>query len=275
MIEFKINGKEYKIDQITIQNYYDIYTLLALQSTTSQIEIVSKLSGCPINDIKAIDNVNFTMLWTELVNGPLALDNTMPLHKHIAVNGKLYGFTDVKKLTIGELADMDVISKDPRKDQLLHKMMAILYRPAIDITDKWVVVEDYNAETVEERATEFLQMPIAYCFGALNFFLQIKRYSIEAMLACLNPTKEMTSQEMELVELTRQITSELLETGTPLSASSQAEMLLKLTRLQECASTLPLTSSLTQKTKPEKKSLSTKDLWRKLKLSKDKNKNIT
>lgn len=274
MIEFKINGQEYKIEHITIQNYYDIYTLLALQSATSQIEIVSKLSGCPINDIKSLDQLQFTQLWNEVVNGPLALDNTMPLHKHISVNSKLFGFTDVKKLTIGELADMDVISKDPRKDQMLHKMMAILYRPAIDITDNWVVVEDYNAEAIEERATEFLQMPIAYCFGALNFFLQIKRYSIEAMLACLNPTNQMTSQEMELVELTRQITSELLETGTPLSALSQAEMLLKLKKLQECASTLPLTSSLIQKTKHEKKSWHTIGRWLRLERSKDKNKQI-
>lgn len=274
MIQFTINGKEYKIEQITIQNYYDIYTLLALQSATSQIEIVAKLSGCPINDIKAIDSVNFAMLWSEIINGPLALDNTMPLHKHISVNSKLYGFTDVKKLTIGELADMDVISKDPRKDQLLHKMMAILYRPAIDITENWIVVEDYNADTIEERANEFLQMPVAYCFGALNFFLQIKRYSIEAILACLNPTTQMTSQEMELVELTRQITSELLETGTPLSAFSQEEMLLKLTKLQSLVLTLPSTSSLIQKTKPEKKSWHMIGKWLKLEQSKDKNKQI-
>jgi hypothetical protein len=270
MIEFKINGKEYKIGDVTIQNYYDIYTLLALQSATSQIEIVSKLSGCPINEVKAIDNVNFAMLWSEIVNGPLALDDTMPLHKHIAVSSKMYGFIDVKKLTIGELADMDVISKDPRKDQLLHKMMAILYRPAIDITDKWIIVEEYNPDTVEERATEFLQMPIAYAFGALNFFLQIKRYSIEAMLDSLNQTKEMTQEEKQLVELTKQITLELLETGIPRSASWQMEMLLKLEKLQNLASMMHSTSLHTQKIKPEKKSSSMTNLWHKLKINKNK-----
>lgn len=271
MIEFKINNKEYKIDQITIQNYYDIYTLLASQTPTAYIEILSKLSGCPVADIKLIDNVNFSMLWSEVVNGPLALSDELPLHKHIAVNGKMYGFIDIKKLTIGELADMDVISKDPRKDRMLNKMMAILYRPAIDITDTWIVTEEYNPDTVEERSIEFLNMPVAYAFGALNFFLQIRRYSIEAIMDSLKQTKEMTIEEQKLVEMTSLLTHELLEIGTQRSASWHQEMYSKLIELQDLASMMHLTSWHTVKIKPEKKSLSMKGLWRKLSINKNNN----
>lgn len=261
MIEFKLKGKKYTIDQVTIQNYYDIHTLLVSTSATNKLEIVSKLSGCPVDDLKQLESVQFAVLWAELMNGPLALDETLPFHKYFGLNGQMYGFTDIKNLTIGEIADMDVLSKDPRKDQMLHKMMAVLYRPAIDITEKWVIVKEYDANTVEERAKEFLQMPIAYVFGALNFFLQIKRFSIEATLDSLKTTEEMTKEEQELIKLTKQITLELLEGGTTPSVSWQTTMLQKLTKLQELAQSMPSTSSLEPKTKPEKRSWNTIKSW--------------
>jgi hypothetical protein len=270
MIEFKINGEEYKIGDITIQQYYDIYTNLAKQGPTVQLEILSALSKCPINTLKQLEQTQFAALWNELVNGPLNLHDNLPFHKHIAVNGKLYGFTDIKKLSIGELADMDVLRNDPRKEQLLHKMMAVVYRPATNITDDWIVVKEYDPDTVEERAKEFLDMPIAYVFGAMSFFLLIKNYSIEAMLDSLTTTEEMTPQEIEMVELTKQVTLRLLETGTQHSSSWQMETLEKLERLQNLASTTASTGSHITKTKRAKKSWNTIDKWLKLKLKKDK-----
>jgi hypothetical protein len=269
MIEFKINGEEYKIGEITIQNYYDIYTNLAKQGPTVQLEILSALSKCPIATLKTLEQTQFATLWNELVNGPLNLHDDLPFHKHIAVNGKMYGFTDVKKLSIGELADMDVLRNDPRKEQLLHKMMAVVYRPALDITDDWVITKEYDPDTVEERAKEFLDMPIAYVFGAMSFFLLIKNYSIEAIVDSLKTTEEMTPQEIEMVELTKQVTLRLLETGTQPSSLWQTEMLEKLEKLQNLASTTVSTGSLTTKTKPEKRKWNMTALWHKLKLKKD------
>lgn len=270
MIEFKINKKEYKIGDITIQQYYDIYTNLAVQTTTTQLEIVAALSGCPINDLKKLDQIQFALLWTELCNGPLNLNDDLPFHKHIAVNGKMYGFTNIKKLSIGELADMDVLRNDPRKEQLLHKMMAIVYRPAVDITDDWIVVKDYDPDTVEERAKEFLDMPIAYVFGAMSFFLLIKNYSIEAIVDSLKTTENMSPEEMEMVKITKELTLGLLGTGMQHLSSLPEEMSSKLERLQKLTSMIALTGSHTTKTKREKKSLNTIGKWLKLKAKKDK-----
>lgn len=271
MIEFKIDKQEFKIDKVTIRQYYDIYTNLAKQGPLVQLEIVSVLSGCPMNLLKKLDSYQFTALWNELVNGPLNLHADLPFHKHIALNGKLYGFTDVKNLSIGELADMDVLRQDPRKEQLLHKMMAVIYRPAIDITDDWVVTKEYDASTVEERAEEFLDMPIEYVFGAMNFFLLIKRFSIEDILDSLTTTEEMTPQEVELVNLSKQLTLDLLETGMQPSSSWLEEISPKLVRLQELVSMMPSTSLHTQKTKPKKRSLNTIKEWLSFN-KKDKNK---
>jgi hypothetical protein len=272
MIEFKINGEEYKIGEITIQQYYDIYTNLAKQGPTVQLEILSALSKCPIATLKKLEQTHFAALWNELVNGPLNLHDDLPFHKHIAVNGNLYGFTDIKKLSIGELADMDVLRNDPRKEQLLHKMMAVVYRPALDITDDWVITKEYDPDTVEERAKEFLDMPIAYVFGAMSFFLLIKNYSIEAIVDSLKTTEEMTPQEIEMVELSKQVTLRLLETGMQPSSSWQMETSEMLEKLQSLASTMPSTGSLTTKTKPVEKRWNMIGAWLKSKLRKDKNK---
>jgi hypothetical protein len=269
MIEFKINGEEYKIGDITIQQYYDIYTNLAVQTTTTQLEIVAALSKCPIDELKKLEQTQFAALWNELLAGPLNLHDNLPFHKHIAVNGKAYGFTDIKKLSIGELADMDVLKNDPRKEQLLHKMMAILYRPAVDITEDWIIVKEYDANTVDERAKEFLNMPIAYVFGAMSFFLLIRNFSIETIVDSLTTTEEMTKEEIEMVELSKQITLELLETGMRPSSSLPAEMSSKLTRLQNLAQSMHSTSSPLVKTKPEKKRWNMTNLWLKLKLNKN------
>ena len=268
MIEFKINGEEYKIGDITIQQYYDIYTNLAKQGPTVQLEILSALSKCPIATLKQLEQTQFAILWNELVNGPLNLNDDLPFHKHIAVNGKMYGFTDIKKLSIGELADMDVLRNDPRKEQLLHKMMAVVYRPALDITDNWIIVEEYNADSVEERAKEFLDMPVAYVFGAMSFFLLIKKYSIEAIVDSLTTTEEMTKEEIEMVELTKQVTLGLLETGMEHSSTYQAEMLQKLERLQNSASMMLSTGSHITKTKLAKRKWNTIAKWLRSKLSK-------
>jgi hypothetical protein len=271
MIEFKINKDTYKIDRVTIRQYYQIYTKMVQVTPTTQLEIVSALSNCPIDVLKQLEQLQFAQIWAELVNGPLDLAQTKQFHKHIELHGKLYGFLDIKQLTIGEVADMDVLSKDPRKDQELHKMMAILYRPAINITDDWVVTEEYKAEGVAERAELFLDMPVEYVYSALAFFLLIRKYSIETMLDSLTETEEMTTEEREMVQLTRQITLELLETGTTHSSNLQAETLSKLERLQSLAQSMPSISSPIARTKPKKKSLSMTGLWHKL-TQKDKHK---
>lgn len=265
MIEFQINKEVFIIDRVTIRQYYDIYTKMVHVTPTTQLEIVSALSGCPVATLKQLEQLNFAQIWSELVNGPLDLNDTKQFHKYIEHKGKLYGFLDIKKLSIGEVADMDVLSKDPRKDQQLHKMMAILYRPAVNITDEWIVTEEYKAETVEERAELFLDLPVEYVYGALNFFLHIRKYSIETMLDSLKETVATTQQEKEMVKLTRQIILELLGTGTIHSSSLQAETLSRLERLQNLAQSMPSTTSPTPKIKPKKRNLNMTALWHKFK----------
>ena len=169
------------------------------------------------------------------------------------MNGNMYGFLDLDKVSLGEFVDMDILRNDPQSQQKLHTMMAVLYRPAIWITDKWLSVDKYDSDSLEKRAELFMDLPLKYVYGSLNFFLQVSRYLYETTLDYLIKQPETTEAEKEMIEIASHITLELLETGVKSSTSQQEKMLLKLKRLQDLAQLVSLTSLPTAKTELEKK----------------------
>lgn len=259
MIEFKIKGIEYKIDEITIKDYYKIQNLLVVEGINAKIEIVSYLSGCTINDLKLLDKYQFLQLWNTVAEGPLNSSNDTKFWKHFIHNDKLYGFLDIANITLGEFADMDMLRHDPKSQQLLHKMMAIIYRPATMITEKWIVVDEYDSSKLDQRAEEFLDLPLKYVTSAISFFLQIAKCSLSNMLNSLMQEMQ-TEEEKEIVEMTNQIMLELLEDGTTQFSSVQEKILPKLTKLQELAQLVSLISLPIKSNEPKKK----ESVWNKI-----------
>lgn len=235
MIEFKISGKEYKIDEVTIQHYYDIQDLIVRQDFAAKVEIVSKISKCPESELKRLEKQHFIIIWDNLVNHYLDLSEQTPFHRNLVFNNELYGFIDVNKITLGEFADMDMLKTDPMSQKKLHMMMAILYRPAVQITKNWMEVEAYNSDTMMHRAEEFLNLPIKYVTGALNFFSAVSRYYVETTLNSLTQNPATTPREKLMIELSSQIMLEQLEIGVKSYTSVQETILPKLEKLSELA----------------------------------------
>ena len=250
MIEFNINGTEYKIDDITIGQFYKIQHLLALQSADAKLQIIHYLSGCPIKDLKGLEQFQFLQLFNEVVQGPLNHEGDRKLYKHIGLKGKAYGLLDFNKITIGEFADMDVLKADPMKEQKLHVMMAILYRPAVVLSENmdWVQIEAYDSDTLDARATEFLDLPLKHVFSALNFFLLIPKYLINDLTESLitewteKIKKEKDPKMKESLKISSQLMLELQEDGMKPSTLSLETIYSKLTRLQELAQPSSLTT---------------------------------
>ena len=253
MIQFKIKGTEYTVKEPTIRDYYKIQHLFAKQGVDAKVEILSELSECPIKTLKLLDKYQFLTLWNELAEGPLNISDSTPFHKTFMMNDNMYGFLDLDKVSLGEFVDMDILRNDPQSQQKLHMMMAVLYRPAIWITDKWLSVDKYDSDSLEGRAELFMDLPLKYVYGSLNFFLQVSRYLYETTLDYLIKQPETTQAEKEMIEIASQITLELLETGVKSSTTQQEKMLLKLKRLQDLAQLVSLTSLPTAKTELEKK----------------------
>ena len=118
-------------------------------------------------------------------------DNQNEFHSIIEWNGTLYGYSDIKSMTLGCYIDIENLSKELKGN--LHKIAAILYRPitkhrfnSLSFTVKqkikmlnnkvenvfdWYEIEKYDSKKRRQREEEFRTFPAHILTGALSFFL--------------------------------------------------------------------------------------------------------
>lgn len=112
-------------------------------------------------------------------------------HSLIEWNGTLYGYAHMDKATLGEMADLENLTKDFENN--LHKIGALLYRPvtehnfdSLSFTTKqklkmvnnkvenvfdWYEVEKYDNKKRKKREEGFKDFPVHILLGAVGFFL--------------------------------------------------------------------------------------------------------
>lgn len=255
MIEFKISGKKYQINDVTIQQYYDIQDLIVRTDLASKIEIVSRIAECDLTELKKLDKHQFIAIWDALVENYLNLEENTPFHRTFVHKEEYYGFLDMTKITLAEFADMDVLRADPQSSKKLHMMMAILYRKATPITDNWIVTEPYNSDTLMQRADQFLNLPLKYVTGALNFFSAVSKFYVETILNSLtqDPKIKMTLRQKTMIDLVNQIMQESQEIGARSFSSVQETILPKLEQLSKLALLESSTTSHTENKSNKKK----------------------
>jgi hypothetical protein len=214
MIKFKTPGGQWSIDTPTIDKYYQIQELIILSDQpNTQVELISILSGAPIQEVRAIAESEFIQIWNKAALGPLSSLTQTKFENRITVDGKEYAFLNIAKLTIGELADMDTLKHNPQIDRQLHKMMAILYRPVIG--DE---IEPHSADGFAERAELFLtKMPISNVVAAIDFFFHITKVSLSNTMDSLVPLMMEMMQDLTETQM-NELTLKLQEDGVDLSS---------------------------------------------------------
>lgn len=252
MIEFTISNTEYKISDLTIRDYYRIQHMFVMEGTSARMNIISELSNCSHNELRKLDKLQFNTLWNSLVDTHLSIDGSQPFHKSFVFKDVAYCFLDIDNLTIGEFADMEVLKADPNHNRNLHKMMAVLYRPAIVVKGKQYA-EPYDSISLNDRAEAFMDLPMLYVQSALNFFLQVPKLCLETTLNSLIKDPTITKEEREILKEMSTITLELLEAGTEPSSTSLEKISQKLERLKELNWLLSSTSSPSKKTELKSK----------------------
>lgn len=89
------------------------------------------------------------------------------------MDGITYGFeNDWKKLAWGAWQDLEFLCADDTTKNI-HKLLAVLYRPVIDMKGVKYKIQPYDSETIEERAELFKKVPIRIWFGAAQVFFYI------------------------------------------------------------------------------------------------------
>jgi len=239
MIKFKTKSGQKTIETPTIGQYYAIQDWLILTDQTgAQLELISILSGASKEELKELDAVTFTRLWTQCAEGPLSALVSTSFESTLSIDGVQYGFIDLAKLTIGELADMDTLKAHPQVDKQLHKMMAILYR---ELDENGIPV-GYTIDGFNRRAELFLnRMKISHVIAAIDFFFHITKVCLKDMMASLELTMQQTLMDLTSEEM-NDLTLKLQGDGIDLSSFLPATTSLSSTTAQGLESSRSLTS---------------------------------
>jgi hypothetical protein len=192
------------------------------------MKVFQIVTGCDMEEIRIIPAEILDTMWNEFVHncfdlGDGSVDNI------ITIDGKSYGLINVKGLTVGEMADIDVLKNHPVLNFNLHKIMAILYRPLISKLP--FKIEPYSSETFEERAELFAEkMPVKVALNTAVFFLNILGSLKGAIKDSLDPKIPKAEKKKKILNV---LMSVALEVGIRLFTSLRKTTSSKSKRLQK------------------------------------------
>ena len=183
-----------KINSISIKKFIEISDLIKDDASIhDRMEVIRIVSKCDMDEIRIIPANVLDGIWNDFVKncfdlGDGSIDNI------VTIDGISYGLTNVKKLTVGEMADIDVLKNHPILNFNLHKIMAILYRPLISKLP--FKIDEYTSEGYEERAELFAEkMPVKVALNTAVFFLNILGNLNAPIKDSLEPTKTMIKKK--------------------------------------------------------------------------------
>lgn len=225
-IDFKIGKQKYAISTLKIRDYYAIQSALLMQHDAIAYDLVSLLSGCPVDDLKNLNPQTWVEIWSALeIKIEKETIRGLEARNKISLHGVEYGLVDFEHMSIGEFADLDVLLQDPNMTHRLHEILAILYRPIVKESLFKYEIAPYSTEDYRARAELFLDLPIRHAKAVLSFFLSTAIASSGLTTLYLNLPRQ-TQQEMQECLLPI-----LIGRGTPHSFTSLMKILWTSTEL--------------------------------------------
>jgi hypothetical protein len=183
------------------------------------INFISYISNTDIDELKSWTPGELTEAYTAILD---ALGEISPkFFPLIEIEGKLYGYSAISKMTIGEYIDLERLSKKPQEN--LEEIMAILYRPVTkhkfkslkwafkskykvgigEVEDplKYYDIEPYNSNDRIAQAEIMQNLPVSFATGALNFFLALASTSLlSSQISSLQNPKDMKKTVKKIAE---------------------------------------------------------------------------
>lgn len=163
-------------NELTINMYQKMSRDPELYSNNS-LELIGLMTNLPPNKLKNCSPATIKLL-NEYLMTKIGIPNERQLVLTFKHNDVEYGLEqDFTKLAWGAWVDLEVYSSENISDNI-HKLMSILYRPITKWKGKKYEIEPYDADTINERAEIFLDLPISYWFHVSDFFLSVANLSI-------------------------------------------------------------------------------------------------
>ena len=205
-MQVQINIPEY----LSVGDWKYFNSLEHLSDTEKMIDLICHMGGKDKEEVMSWKPVALTQVYKTLLE---AFQDLEPqFYPVIEIDGQLYGFTPVSKMTIGEYTDLERLGKDSASN--LEEIMAILYRPITNHSFKgikWAFkntykiglgqaenlfkyyeTKEYNSRDRVTQAELMKSIPASMGLGALSFFLVLgSSYSLSSTVSSLPPKQQM------------------------------------------------------------------------------------
>ena len=178
-------------DYLSIKDYKQVTALDHLSDLEKMVSTVSILSNLSEDKLRELQSTDLSNVFMEVTNR--LIDVNPEYYPIIEIDGKMYGYQNISKMTLGEYIDLEGLVKEPVKN--LEQIMAILYRPVlkhsfksikwavkmgfklgtgeVDDLSKYYELEKYDSSKRQDNAQVMKNLPVSYALGALSFFLQV------------------------------------------------------------------------------------------------------
>lgn len=173
MITLQVGNKEVELpEKLSINQYLKMKNVEDFGK--KPIEFLSALSGLDEKEIKYAKKKDMDFVFRFLTQKYFSEQDTN-LKTIITIDNVEYGLmTDITQLNFGGWVDLEFLTTDG-VEKNMSKIMAIMYRPIIEHkkNGKGYVLEEYDHDTMEDRAEIFLHQPVEYFWGVSSFFFRL------------------------------------------------------------------------------------------------------
>lgn len=187
-------------------------------TTAKMVNFISYLSNVPQEEIESLTPQEIQATYLKILQTFGDVDSKFfPV---IEINGVLYGFSSVAKMTLGEYMDLERLAKEPNDN--LEEIMAILYRPItkhsfngikwnfiktfkvgfgkVENLFKYYTIEKYDSSKRATQADIMATIPVSFALGALAFFLVVGSNSLLSTQVYSSSSKTERKKKMEAVK---------------------------------------------------------------------------
>ena len=194
MIELEIEDKVVEVNPYLTIGQYQNLKLNMDSYKDDPTALLSLYTNIPVNKLKDLPREQVKFVQEYITSQFTEKSVTDELHNVFTHNGIEYGLeNDWSKLAWGGWVDLEVFSSDDI-EQNIHLIMSILYRPIKERKKGRYILQPYKADEIEDRANEFLTLPVNYWFGASIFFFitgNLYMNNIESSLTMKNKLNQM------------------------------------------------------------------------------------
>ena len=202
-------------DYFTVKHYKALSHIQSLDEIEQMAWVISTITETDIDEVMRWDLPSVISVYKQV--NEIIKNIKAEFYPIIEWKGKLYGFSNMSKMSLGEYIDFESYTKDTNKN--LNQILSILYRPItenktntgtfiakssykafkydVENVFDYYKIEEYDSETRSTRESEYDDFPAEVALGAMGFFLDTNAMLLSnSQIYSLAPMEEQIKEKM-------------------------------------------------------------------------------